>query len=70
MSELEIWKKTNVKDGSPKTCKFCHAEVWWGAIKRRWYDVGGKTLHVENCKLGQDHFRSEAMNAAEARRQS
>jgi hypothetical protein len=65
-----MWKKTNVKDGSPKTCKFCHSEVWWNVIEGRWYDVGGKTLHVENCELRREHFKNEAMNAAESRRKS
>jgi len=64
----ERFKKAN-KDGTPKTCKFCHKEVWWDTIDCRWYDVGGETLHVENCLLRQEHFHNEAMNAAEVRRQ-
>ena len=66
----DLFKKVNVKDGKPKTCKFCHAEVWWHSLEGRWYEVGGETLHVENCELRREHFKNEAMNAAESRRKS
>ena len=57
------------KDGSPKTCKFCHQPVWWHRFESRWYDVGGESLHVESCKLRQDHFRQYALDLAESKRQ-
>lgn len=66
---VDVFKKVNVKDGKPKTCKFCNAEVWWHTIEGRWYDVGGETLHVENCERRQEHYHNEAMTNAETRRQ-
>lgn len=65
-----MWSKVNKKDGSPKTCKFCHAEVWWNEENHRWYDVGGEVLHVESCKLRREHYKNEASNAAESRRKA
>jgi len=64
----DVFQKVNVKDGKPKTCKFCHAEVWWHSIERRWYDIGGETLHVENCGRCREHYRNEAILNAETRR--
>lgn len=64
------WEKVNKKDGSAKTCKFCHAEVWWNTIERRWYDVGGIALHVENCNLSREYYKTEAAHAAESRRKN
>ena len=63
------WKKTN-QDGTPKTCKFCHCEVWWDTGKRRWYNTDGETLHVETCELRKQHYHNAAMDAAETRRQA
>jgi len=63
------FSKINKKDGKPKTCKFCHAEVWWHETEGRWYDVGGETLHVENCELRREHYKREAASSAESRRQ-
>lgn len=63
-----MFKKTK-KDGKPLTCKFCHAELWWNVFESRWYDVGGETLHVENCELRREHFRRSSLDAAESRRQ-
>lgn len=60
--------KTHNKDGSEKTCKFCHKPVWWNQIESRWYDPGGETLHVESCELRKQHFHDKAMDAAEQRR--
>jgi len=62
--------KINKKDGKPKTCKFCHAEVWWNLNNGRWYNTDGKTLHVENCKLSQEHYKKKAAQNAETRRQN
>jgi len=67
---MSVWKKTNAKDGSPKTCKFCHSEVWWHVIESRWYEVGGESLHVDNCELRREHFKNESAIAAESRRQT
>lgn len=64
-----IFKTTN-PDGSNKTCKFCHAEVWWHKIEGRWYNPGGEQLHVETCELRREHFHNQAMDAAESKRQS
>lgn len=61
--------KTNA-GGSPKTCKFCHVAVWWHYNERRWYDVGGKTLHVENCPRRAKHYREVAAEAADLRRRN
>lgn len=58
------------RNGTLKTCKFCHSPVWWNILEGRWYDPGGMTLHVENCELRREHFHSKAMDAAEQRRQS
>lgn len=69
MSDL-VWNKTNKKDGSPKTCKFCHAQVWWHSVEGRWYDVGGESLHVENCELRREYYKNEAAISAESRRKS
>lgn len=59
--------KTNA-DGTPKTCKFCHKPVWFETDKRRWYNVGGETLHVENCPRRATHYRNRALAGAEVRR--
>lgn len=64
----DVFKKVNVMDGSPKTCKFCHREVWWHTIEGRWYDPGGTTLHVDSCKLRKEHFHDRAMDNAEQAR--
>lgn len=56
-------------NGETRTCKFCHADVWLHKIEGRYYDVGGETVHIDNCKRKQEHFRSMAMDAAETRRQ-
>lgn len=61
-------KKTNSK-GQPLTCKFCHSEVWLDENDRRYYDVGGETLHVENCDLRKQFFKNRAAENAENRRQ-
>lgn len=66
---LEVFKKVNERDGKPKTCKFCHAKVWWHVVESRWYDVGGATLHVENCERRRKYYHDEAINSAETRRQ-
>ena len=63
-----VFRKSN-KDGQPKTCKFCRQHVWWHVVERRWYDVGGETLHVDNCERRKKHYHNEAMNAAESQRQ-
>lgn len=65
---ISDFKKTNAKDGTPKTCKFCHAEVWWHTLECRWYDVGGETLHVENCERRRQYYQNEAAINAENRR--
>ncbi len=62
------WTKMN-KDGSAKECKFCHATVWWHRYESRWYDEGGETLHVENCKLRQEFFHNQALDGNESQRQ-
>ena len=64
----DVFKKVNVKDGSPKTCKFCHKPVWWHVLENRWYDPGGETLHVDNCERSKAFYHDRAMNIAEARR--
>ena len=66
----ETFAKVNKKDGKPKTCKFCHAEGWWHNAEGRWYDVGGETLHVENCELRREYYKNEAAISAESRRKS
>lgn len=65
---MNVFKKVNVKDGKPKTCKFCHAEVWWHSIEGRWYNVGGESLHVDSCPLRQEHYKNKALDSAEVRR--
>ena len=60
--------KTVNHDGSPKTCKFCHGEVWWHIIENRWYNPGGETVHSETCELRKKHFTVEAYEKAETRR--
>lgn len=62
--------KVNAKDGQPKRCKFCGAEVWYHQLKGRWYDAGGQTLHVENCEESKTHHRHLALERHEARRQA
>jgi len=62
--------KTHNPDGTPKACKFCHCAVWLDKITSRWYDVGGKTLHVENCRLSREHYHNVALDTAEQRRKA
>ena len=57
-------------NGKPVKCKFCHKEVWWHTIERRYYDVGGETFHVENCELRKEYHKKQAADTAEARRQT
>ena len=57
------------EDGTPITCKFCHKQIWWDKLGDRVYDVGGLTLHVENCSLRREHFRQQAFERSEAQRQ-
>ncbi len=64
----DVFKKSN-KDGQLKTCKFCRQPVWWHSILGRWYDVGGESLHINNCERRKKHHHNESMNAAESRRQ-
>ena len=64
-----FFKKTNA-DGSPKLCKFCREPVWWNNSENRWYDVGGQTLHVDNCERAKTHYRNAALDRAEAQRQN
>lgn len=61
-------KKTNAK-GQPLTCKFCHSEVWFHEGSRRYYNVGGETLHVENCETRRAFYKAQAAESAESRRQ-
>ena len=68
MAVSGLFKKSN-KDGQSKTCKFCRQHVWWHIFNRRWYDVGGESLHVDNCPRRKKHYHDEAMDAAESRRQ-
>jgi hypothetical protein len=62
--------KTHNSDGTPKTCKFCHCEVWWDKIESRWYDVGGETLHVQSCGLSREHYHNVALDKAEQHRKA
>lgn len=61
--------KTKDRHGKPLTCKFCHAETWYDCLAARWYDVGGKSLHVDNCERRKAHYHNEAMERHEKRRQ-
>lgn len=61
-------KQSNAK-GQPLRCKFCHEVVWFDEGSWRWYDVGGETLHVDNCKLRREYYKNEARISAESRRQ-
>lgn len=64
---MELFKKTNA-NGTPKTCRFCHAPVWWHLIECRWYDVDGLVLHVENCQLGAEFYHGQNLDTAETKR--
>lgn len=64
----ELYFKRTLKDGSAIKCKFCHSPVWWNQIEGRMYDVGGESLHVDNCALRQLHFHNRALDSAESRR--
>lgn len=61
--------RTTNRDGSKKTCKFCHQPVWWNRIECRWYDPGGERLHVNSCPLSKEFYQNAALDAAEKRRQ-
>ena len=61
--------RKNNADGTQKTCKFCHAPVWWHEQKARWYEPGGETLHVKNCEIGKRFHKDEALQRSELQRQ-
>jgi hypothetical protein len=63
-----MMKQTNSK-GEPLTCKFCHAQVWFDDIDRRYYNIGGTELHVESCERRKQFYKSQAAESAESRRQ-
>lgn len=65
---FERFSKINKRTGKPKTCKFCHQDIWHDAITGRIYDVGGVTLHIESCELRREFFHNRALDAAEERR--
>ncbi len=53
----------------PHTCKFCHKHVWYQPLKSRWYEPGGKELHVKNCPKGQAFYKQRALEYSQARRE-
>lgn len=61
------FKKTKA-DGSPILCKFCKKPTWYDQVHNRVYDVGGETLHVDNCPARRAHYRNTALDNAEAKR--
>lgn len=39
------------RSGEPKTCKFCHAHIWWNVVEHKWYNPGGEVQHIDTCPL-------------------
>ena len=60
--------RKNNADGSPKKCKFCGENVWWHDFERRWFNVGGESLHSATCETSQMHYHEKALDSAEIKR--
>lgn len=53
-------------------CKFCHKYVLYDDddLKRRVYELDGKTLHVDNCPKRRAHYKQRASDVTNKRRQA
>ena len=56
------------KNGDPILCKFCKKPVWFDAMARRVYEVGGEVLHVENCPRRRAHYKQASSDSAQVQR--
>lgn len=71
MAEQEIdgiRLRTISAEGEDLTCQFCHAKTWFAVVSGRVYDVGGKTLHVENCEKRKAFYKQQGLRNAQLRR--
>jgi len=57
------------KDGSLLKCKFCNAPIWYDPASRRYYDIGGKTYHVQNCNKRKAYYTHRNKLYVENRKQ-
>ena len=60
--------KTTKADGTPYTCPFCHARVWFDEVWHRLFEVGGQGLHVVACPRRREWFRQRSYETQEEAR--